>query len=421
MAELRGLQGKEIADDFKRKEIATGRWRHGWEVFKTNFWKLVALNLLMLVTFIPAITVVAYRNAYVEGLAAAYPFNAAAGFPFYPRGALSGLAEELYLWVDVRFFALLVASGLIASVGIAGAAYSIRKLLQTKNLFNIKGFLHGIKVGYVKTAVPVTLFMAFLYAAFISRDWMRLQYAVGGNIGGSVTLFVFAVIFTVLAGIYLSVLFSLGVSYRAKAGDLIRNSFVLIFSTPLQTIFMLGFTLIPVWLVMLFWKTGFWLILVYIIFAFFGFTFILISWLGYTQWAVDLFVTPSYITEKNEKPAKTDRESAIDREEDERRKSLALLAAGKSDLIARPVKPIGEGYAVNPLGGTFTRAQVVQVAAERGKLCEEVREYEKAHENEAVYVEYNKMFEDREKALVAKEGKGKKNKNKKVSAENLLG
>lgn len=45
-------------------------------------------------------------------------------------------------------------------------------------------------------------------------------------------------------------------------------------------------------------------------------------------------------------------------------------------------------------------------------------EYEKAHENEPYYAEYNKLFAERDKALsVEPDKKGKK---KKISSDNLL-
>lgn len=419
MAELKGMQGNEIADDFKRIEKPDGRWRQTWDVFKSNFWKMVFLNLIVFVTFIPGIAVIAARNAYLESLGNVYPFNATVGYPFYTHEALTGLAERLYLWVDIRFYALLIAAGLVAAVGISGASYCIRKLLQTEGQFNFKGFLHGIKVGYLKTVIPATVFLLFIYMTLIVGDWTHLVSANGGNAAGAITAYVFAIIATVLAGIYLAFAFSIGVSYRVKFKYLLRNSFTLIISTPIQTVFMIGFSLIPVWLVMMF--GGFWLILAYIIFVFFGFSFILLSWLSYTQWACDLFIAPAVKSEKGgAKASKSEKELAIERAEEERRQALALLAAGKSELIARPIMPIGGEEPIKRLGKTFTRAQVAGIAAGREKLGSDVLAYEKQHENDKEFVEYNKMFAEREKALVSDDGKGKKNKNKKISAENLL-
>ncbi len=419
MAELNGMQGNEIADDFIRKGSAEGRWRDTWEVFKGNFWKLVVLNLIVLVTFTPGIAVVVFRNAYVLGMGGMYPFNYSIGYPFYPHEMLPGLAEGVYVFADMRFYALLIVAGLIASVGISGAAYCIRKLLQTHGEFSVKGFFHGVKVGYFHTLLPVTIFILFLYMTFVVGDWMHYAYAVGGNTAGATTAYVFAIIATVLVGLYLAWVFSVGVSYRVKLKYLFRNAFVLLIGTPIQTVFMAGFALIPVWLVLIF--NGVFKFIIFALFAFFGFSFILISWLAFSQWAFDLYITPAIKSEKEAaKAQKSEKELAAEKAEEEKTLALQLLAAGKSELIARPIMPISKEEAVPCLGKTFTRAGVAAAAANREKLNGEVLAYEKAHENDPVYAEYNKMFAERERALNPEGNKGKKSKNKKISADNLL-
>lgn len=415
MAELKGMQGNEIADDFKRTAAARGRWKAGWELFKGNFWKLVALNLIVLIFFVPGIVVVYFRNVYIASIGELYPFNATVGN--YPPSMLLGLAEKVTLSADIMFYALLIAAGFIASIGLSGATYSIRKLIQTKGEFQFKSFFHGIKVGYLKTVLPVTAFMLLMYSTYLIGDWMRVESAIGGNKAGAITAYVFIIIADVLAGLYLAWVFAIGVSYRVKLKYLFRNAFVVMLGTPLQTIFMAGFTLIPVWLMFF---TGFFLFLAYIVFAFMGFSFILLCWLSFTQWAVDLYIDPALEVAKEAEPVKkTEKELAEEKAAEDKQHALELLAAGKSELISRPIKPIEREQTVQSLGKTFTRAQVAGAAETREKLTAEVVAYEKEHETDAVYVEYNRMFAEREKALTVPQNK-KGKKNKKISSENLL-
>ena len=56
-------------------------------------------------------------------------------------------------------------------------------------------------------------------------------------------------------------------------------------------------------------------------------------------------------------------------------------------------------------------------AAVREDICAGVAAYYEQHKDDPKYVEYNKLFADREKVVAPV---GKKNKNKKISAENLL-
>ena len=287
------MHGNEIADDFKRKIVGKGRWKASWEVFKGNFWKLVALNLIVLIFFVPGIVVIYFRNVQIASIGSLYPFNATVGN--YPPSMLLGLAEKVNLSTDIKFYALLIAAGLIASVGLSGATYCIRKLILTKGEFQFKSFLYGIKVGYLKTVLPVTVFMILMYCTFLVKDWMLVVSATGGNKAGAITAYVFIVIADVLAGLYLAWVFAIGVSYRVKFKYLLRNAFFVILGTPIQTVFMAGFALIPVWLMFF---NGFFLFVAYIVFAFLGFSFILLCWLSFTQWAIDLYLAPAVEAER---------------------------------------------------------------------------------------------------------------------------
>ena len=98
---------------------------------------------------------------------------------------------------------------------------------------------------------------------------------------------------------------------------------------------------------------------------------------------------------------------------------MELLAAGRSELIARPIMPVAAEPAVRIPVLTFTRADVSAAADDRAKLAADVAAYELAHINDPVYAEYNKLFAEREKALQSDSGK-KGKKSKKISADNLL-
>lgn len=412
---LNDMQGNEIADDYNRKYVPQGRWSDTWTVVKTNFWKLVVLNLIMLVTFAPGIAVIYIRSIYITGMGMQFPFNSSILYPFYPD--VQGLTERVTLSADILFYALLMGAAFFAALGVSGASYCIRKLLHTHDEFTIKGFFHGIKVSYFNTLMPIVLFLLFFYMTVIVGDWMRINIAMGENAAGAIVAYVFAVIVTVLLGLYLGWIFSVGVSYRVKLKYLFKNSFILFVGTPVQTIFMAGFALLPVWLMFL---GGFFQIIAYIVMAFMGFSFILICWISFSQWTFDMFIAPAIKTEKEAaKAKKSPQELAAEKAEEDKRIARELLAAGRSELIARPIMPIAEETSVKSLGFTFTRSQLSGAAAERAKLASDIAAYENEHMNDPVYAEYNKMFAEREKALVTP-GDKKSKKAKKISSDNLL-
>ena len=412
------LEGNELADgEYIRTPAQSGRWGDTWSVFKSNFGKIVLNNIFVLLFFIPGIAVMFIRSVYINGLGAQYPFNAntGIGYPAYP--GTQGLNESIYLSADLLFYGLLIVSGLIASVGIAGGAYSMKKLLNTHGKFSLSGFFHGVKVCYLNVAAPLTVFMCFFFGCIMIGDWKDLNSAQGLSVAGPMTAYVFAIIATVLVGIYCGWLIATGVSYKLKLGQLLKNSFVLMAGSPIQTIFFAGFALIPVWLYLIGLSVTFIKIFAYIVFIFMGFSIILLVWMSYTQWVFDLYVSPNLKkAEEAAKAKKTPEQLAKEQADEAKRVAGELLAAGRSELICKPILPIEDKTSIRTLSKTFSRGDLEVVEADRKKLGEDISAYEEAHRNDAVYKEYNKLFADREKALKTQDKKSKK----KISAENLL-
>ena len=419
--DAKSLEGNEIADDYERTAVAErGRWGQTWDVFKGSFGKVVLINILTLLFFLPGVAVMFIRSVYINGMGLQYPFNAntGLGYPAYP--GTQGLTESIYLSSDLMYFSLLIIAGFIASIGIAGGAYSIKKLLNTQGQFSIKGYFHGVKVCYFNTVMPVTLFMVFFFASVIIGDWKDLVIARGGSSAGPITAYVFIIIANVLVGVYGAWLLAVGVSYRIKLWQLFKNAFVLMIGSPIHTVFMAGFALIPVWIYLIGTAVGFIKIIAYILFIFIGLSFILLVWMSFTQWVFDMYVTPSIKKAADEaKAKKTPKELAQEKEEEDKRVARELLAAGKSELIGKPILPISDDAPISPLGLTYTRADLTKLNDGRAKLKEDIEAYEKEHANDPVYVEYNKLFAERERALQSDSGK-KGKKGKKISADNLL-
>jgi hypothetical protein len=133
-----------------------------------------------------------------------------------------------------------------------------------------------------------------------------------------------------------------------------------------------------------------------------------------------MFITPAVKTEKEKARAKmTPKQLEQEKEDEEKQVARELLAAGKSELIGRPVKPVdSDKISVPEIGITFGRGDIKRAAADRKTMESEVKEYYEAHKNEGRYAEYNKLFAEREKALQSPDNKkGKKNR---VSSDNLL-
>lgn len=414
---LDNIEGTELADDYIRKSLPQSRWADTWDTVKSSFGKLVLINIMILLFFVPGIAVVVIRQLYIMAMGSTGPFNPSLAGSFQCTPNIAGLAQSYNLSADLMFYGLMFAACFIAAVGVSGGAYSIKKLVNTHGDFTFKGFFHGVKVCYLNTLFPLIVFMAFFYAAVLVGDWMKIVSATGGNKAGAITAYVFVIIAAVIAGLYCAWTLAVGASYKLKPVRLLRNSGVFMIGTVIQTVFFAAFALAPVWLLMI---GGFIRWIGYACGIFLGFSFILVVWMSFTQWAFDKFVTPNLkAAQEDARASKSPKELAAEQEEEDKRIARELLAAGRSELIARPIMPVADKTVISPLGKTFTRKNLAEVGGDREKLYSEIKDYEALHEKDAVYVEYNKMFAEREKALQSpkdKKGKAKK----KISADNLL-
>lgn len=421
MAESRveSLVGNDLADDYVRTHIPKGRWADTWDLFRTNFFNLVIINVLTLIFFAPGIALVYLRNVYVTQMGLTFPFSSNPLFTYPLTPSMQGAPENIILSANLMFFSLLIVAGFIASIGIAGASYCIKRLINTHGQFSIKSYFHGIKVCYFNVLLPVTIFMIFIFGAFSVSAWADTLIARGGNKAGLITAEVFTIIATVVVGVICAWLLAVGVSYKVKLGHLFKNSFVLLAGTILQTVFMLGFSLIPVWLLLIGLRVQLLLVIGYAIFIFFGFSFIILSWLAFTQWVFDMFITPVVKSQEEARRAKlTPKQLAEEKEAEEKNIAREILAAGRSEIVGRPVRPITGGTVVREVGVAFGRADMRRVSDDRQKIRSELDAYYEEHKKDTRYVEYEKLFAEREKALTSPQGKKKKG--KKVSADNLL-
>jgi hypothetical protein len=96
-----------------------------------------------------------------------------------------------------------------------------------------------------------------------------------------------------------------------------------------------------------------------------------------------------------------------------------ILAHGRSRLVARPIKPIDDSIQVYELPQSFTRDDLKKLRESKQQIVEDSEAYAEEHKNDLRYVEYNKQFDEREKALQEEDKKGKKG--KKFKPPKLLG
>ena len=398
------LEGKEKSEEYARSTLPTNRWQLFWDIFKGNFGKIVKVNLLMLIFFIPLIAVIILGYLMNESNGVIYPFasNLAMGYPAAP--GQQGLSEMLSLQTNFMLYAGIALASLVAAVGLAGGMYVVRNMVWTEGIFVANDFWRGIKLNY-KNALQATLFFTlalFLCGTLISfaefslatgaiskgqKVWMHISMAT-------------SYVFIVCAAMMTFWMISLGVNYKLKFFTMLKNSFLMTIGTLPQTIFFGVIALLP--FALLFIPAQFILIVSIILLLLFGLSWALLVWLDFSQWVFDKFINPKIkgakvgrgIYSKDGSVPLTGDDSAAAVEY-----QRVILAHGKSRLVARPIKPIDDSLQVYELPQSFSREDLKRLRESKQNIIEDTEAYAEEHKNDLRYVEYNKQFEEREKAL----------------------
>lgn len=412
----RMLEGKERDEEYARSTLPSNRWALFWDIFKGRFSKLVIVNLLMLIFCIPLIIVFVLRITYADVLGALYPFSGdlLVGFPAYPN--MGSAPQQISLQVNLIFGAFMIVCALIAAVGISGGIYVIRNMVWTEGIFVANDFLRGIRRNYWNVLEAVLVFTVILFIARTMgnlADWLVSMGSDGA--GWLIASKVVGYIFVAFAVLLFFWMISLGISYKQGPWALFRNAVVMTVGTFPQTVFFAALATWPIFLTL--FTSGFFAVIGILILLFFGLSYMLLVWLDYSQWAFDKFVNPAigvatgrglYNKDKPKEGAKPDaaQDSAAMREY-----RRLIVAQGKSKLVCRPIKPIDDDLEVYQLPDSFSREDLEKLRQSKEAIEEDTRAYEEEHKSDERYVEYNRQFEERERAL-REEDEGRKKKKK---------
>ena len=148
----------------------------------------------------------------------------------------------------------------------------------------------------------------------------------------------------------------------------------------------------------------------------FGLAYTLLVWLDFAQWVFDKYINPKiegakvgrgiYNRDGSSQLTGDDSASSIEYQR-------IILSHGRSRLVARPIKPIDDSLQVYELPQSFTREDLKKLRESKQNIVEDSEAYAEEHKNDLRYVEYNKQFDERERALQEEDMKGKKKRAKK--------
>ena len=362
------VEGPERSEDYARKTLPKNRWSLGWDLIKTNFGKIMKINLLMFLFLFPIFLVVYLRHVIILSNAGIAPFsqNMGIGYPIYPF--MTGVKEQIIIKADATFLILLFILSFYVSVGLAGGFYVIRNLVWTEGVFVASDFWVGVKKNY-KTVIKSTLLFVLLFGlSFISIHSLDLQIALNPDKIGIFTFVkIISVIFLILIiAIYLFSL-TLGVTYELKLFKIFRNAFILVIGLLPINLFFMVFSLIP-FALLLFKMTSILFSFGLLSVVFFAISIAILIWTNYSQWVFDECL--------NDKIAGAKKNRGIYKKDV--KDETEEFVYKKADFLTKPVKPITDyDVEIVELPTSFSRADLVRLQESKKAMIEDSDKYVK--------------------------------------------
>ena len=412
------LEGKERSEEYARSTLPTNRWQLFWDIFKGNFWKLVKVNLLTLVFCIPLIIVVIMHLLMTESNSIIYPFgaNLGVGYPASPNQ--QGLSELLSLQGNMFFYFGILLTSFITAVGLSGGMYVIRNMVWTEGIFVANDFWRGVKLNYKNALQTLLFFSGILLACGLMLSFSEFTIAISSLSKGQMVWMRISqgmsYILLTLGTMMSFWMISLGVNYQLKFFTMVKNAFFMTIGTLPQTIFFGALAVLPFILLLI--GGQFFMVIAVMIILLFGVAYGLLVWLDFGQWVFDKYINPKIegakvgrgIFNKDGTSSVASGDSAAEKEY-----RRALLAEGKSRLVAHPIKPIDDSLQVYELPQSFSREDLKRLRESKQMIADDTQAYEEEHKNDARYVEYNEQFDALEKS-VQEEADGKKKKKPRI-------
>ena len=417
------LEGKEKSEEYARSTLPTNRWQLFWDIFKGNFGKIAKVNVLILIFFVPLLFVFLLNGMITDYNSSTYPFgaNLAIGYPAFPE--LNGVSEMLIYNNDLVILIGIILTSMIAAIGLSGGMYVIRNMVWTEGIFVGNDFWRGIKLNLKNALQTALFFTCILFICKYMINLSNLNLAIGNLTKWQKiwlqTSQVTSYIFLLVAAMMSLWMIALGVNYKLSFLKMLRNAFLMTIGTLPQTIFFGIIALLPF---ALFYIGGtFMMLIAIIILLLFSFSYALLVWLDFAQWVFDKYINPKLegakvgrgIYNKDGSSALTGDDSGASLEY-----QRVLLSHGRSRLVARPIKPIDDSLQVYELPQAFTREDLQRLRESKQNIAEDTEAYAEEHKNDLRYVEYNRQFDEREKALQENDNKKKRKKVKSKTTPN---
>lgn len=352
-------------DGYFRPEVAVSRWKLGYEVFMSNFTKMIGLNLMMLVFLAPLLILLFLRTSTIYANASMSPFSANMGVGYLPFAAVLGLEESIVYYADYNFFMWMPVAALFLGIGLSGGMYVMRNLCWGESVSVLKTFFQGIKKNLLPMLASVAIYSVILAVSAIFISHINLQTAISGSTWYYVVIKILLYVVIVFASLYFLSMASMVVTYTGNFFTQLKNCFIFTVALLPLNAFFAVLAIIPFG-ILFFGSEALSLALILIMFL--GASYTMLVWTTYSQWMYDKFVqgrVQTYNASQAEIAKHADREKvkAVAKEEEGYRE------VGKSRSIMDGVAPVTDyDVALSDLDDVFTRDDIDELNKSKTEL-----------------------------------------------------
>lgn len=366
MAQKKGLiyrltMGKDNLPDFTPDKLPGTRFQLFKDVFFNRFGAIVKINLLVLLFCLPAIAWVVIMSMIktADGSLLPYSANIGAGTGI-PVTGVQALGQQRAFNFDMQMYLILIPCIMVASIGLSGAFYVMRRLVWGEGTSVAGHFFRGIKMNFLpflwsSLFAGLSLFLVMANIGIYNN--MKDIHVAWRIIGIAVSIIQFLLLLSML--IFLT---TQAVTYKLKTWALIKNSFLFAIALIPTNLIMLIFSVIPIFIVMI--LPSFLSIFGLLIFALMGFSFIILVWTVYAHWAYDRFINDRVegAVKNRGMYKKTEADQKAAEEKDRKNKNIRFNNPKKRP---KKITSIDEGETFTPLPTSFSRADLLRLEEEK--------------------------------------------------------
>ncbi len=409
------VMGSEKSEGYARASLPSNRWELFWDIFKSRFGKLFIINLLVILFCLPFIALLVFRHMLVLSYGLSYPFSQSVGVGYGALPSMVGMSELIISMVNMSTFLFAPLVFCIAGIGIAGATYVIRNMVWTEGIFVANDFWAGIKRNFKQIAVIMLVYSIVFYLSTLSISMCDRTLATQT---GPSWMYTITKVITYIVLISFSVMtlhmIVMSTTYTLKYRQLLKNSFLFAFALLPNNALFIALALIPFFLMMI---GDFFLIVGIIMVIVFGFSFFLLIWVNYCQWAYDKFINDRVKGAKKNRGIYQKIKESDSGALKKYREQLAM--AEQTALNSRPVKPItDEELTIAELPTSFSRSDIHKLEESKQALYDDHARYveehaikdkhaftEKDEQNEKLRLEREKRIEKAKRELAKRNKK----------------